>query len=283
MDNKKDLYILNFSKNFSISNNEEITMDLSLENSNLGTSSIVGVVLDGQSQPVEGATIKLFDSKGVPYLHTITNALGQYSFDSLLSNSYSISCVKDDIVLTVPEDIYLSNNEIKTHNFIVNVEPTLNLCAIAGLVLESGLSNAVIGGATVFLIDALTKDTVATTISASDGEYVFYDVAEGDYLVVATKLGYAKSNEIEVKATNNSIVNLNIKLAVNPIENVGTISGVITNNGKIVPNAFVGLYKIVDDKEVLVATTKTNASGLYMFGSVEAGNYKVKSKLNQNV
>lgn len=47
MNNKKDLYNLNFSKNFSISNNEEITMDLSLENSNLGTSSIVGVVLDG--------------------------------------------------------------------------------------------------------------------------------------------------------------------------------------------------------------------------------------------
>lgn len=70
---------------------------------------------------------------------------------------------------------------------------------------------------------------------------------------------------------------------MNPKENLGTISGIISHNSVIIPNAFVGLYKIDTEKntEQLVATTKTNESGIYMFGSVESGNYKVKAKLNK--
>ena len=46
-----------------------------------------------------------------------------------------------------------------------------------------------------------------------------------------------------------------------------------------VANAFVGLYKIDENnRKVLVATTKTNQAGAYMFGKVESGKYKVKAK-----
>ena len=219
----------------------------------------------------------------MPYLHTVTNAQGQYSFDALKANSYSITCVKEGYVITVPSDIVLLNNEIKTHNFVISAEPTLTLSTIAGIIMQNGVDNSVIGGATVYLLNATTKDIVASTTSADDGEYVFYDVQAGNYLVVVTKLGYTKSNEIEVTAGKDAIINLNIKLSVNPVENVGTISGIVSHNGIIIPNAFVGLYQIVDGREVLVATTKTNASGLYMFGKVEKGEYKVKAKVNSIV
>ncbi len=60
------------------------------------------------------------------------------------------------------------------------------------------------------------------------------------------------------------------------------ISGKITNKGVIIQHAFVGLYKIDDiGKENLVATTKTNSEGIYMFGKVESGKYKVKAKVNK--
>ena len=283
MDIKQDLFNLKYSDNFVLKNNEELNIDLSLDSASVGTSSIVGTVLDELSQPVDGATVKLFDDKGMPYLHTVTNAQGQYSFEALKANSYSITCVKEGYVITVPSDIVLLNNEIKTHNFVISAESTLTLSTIAGIILQNGFDNAVIGGATVYLLDAVTKDTVASTVSADDGEYVFYDVQAGNYLVVATKLGYTKSNEIEVTAGKDAIINLNIKLSVNPVENVGTISGIVSHNGIIIPNAFVGLYQIVDGREVLVATTKTNASGLYMFGKVEKGEYKVKAKVNSIV
>ena len=283
MDIKQDLFNLKYSDNFVLKNNEELNIDLSLDSASVGTSTIVGTVLDELSQPVDGATVKLFDDKGMPYLHTITNSQGQYSFEALKANSYSITCVKEGYVITVPSDIVLLNNEIKTHNFIITAEPTLTLSAIAGIIMQNGVDNSVIGGATVYLLNATTKDIVASTTSADDGEYVFYDVQAGNYLVVATKLGYTKSNEIEVTAGKDAIINLNIKLSVNPVENVGTVSGIVSHNGIIIPNAFVGLYQIVDGREVLVATTKTNASGLYMFGKVEKGEYKVKAKVNSIV
>lgn len=71
-------------------------------------------------------------------------------------------------------------------------------------------------------------------------------------------------------------------MSLNPIENVGTVSGKITNKGVSIANAFVGLYRVDEfGKETLIATTKTNSEGIYMFGKVSGGQYKVKAKLNK--
>lgn len=48
---------------------------------------------------------------------------------------------------------------------------------------------------------------------------------------------------------------------------------------------FVGLYQVTNvggvKVETLVATTKTNTQGMYLFGGVTAGQYLVKAKLEQ--
>lgn len=156
------------------------------------------------------------------------------------------------------------------------------LCSIAGHVLKNDDNLIAISGATVSLLNSVTRETVASTVSAKDGEYVFYDVKEGTYIVVANKIGYKSSADSYVSAINNSIINLDIKLSINALENLGTISGKITNKGINIANAFVGLYKIDENnKEILIATTKTNSEGIYMFGKVEGGQYKIKSKLNK--
>ena len=47
----------------------------------------------------------------------------------------------------------------------------------------------------------------------------------------------------------------------------------------------MGLYQVITvsgiSKEVLVATTKTNSAGKYLFGNVPGGEYLVKAKLEQ--
>ena len=61
-----------------------------------------------------------------------------------------------------------------------------------------------------------------------------------------------------------------------------TVSGIIRDNlGNVVSDALVALYKIENNKEILVATTYTNSIGKYMFGNVIDGNYLVKSKLGR--
>ena len=66
----------------------------------------------------------------------------------------------------------------------------------------------------------------------------------------------------------------------------GTVSGIIRNNaGQAVAGCFVGLYQVVTvdgvSQERLVAVTKTNTAGKYLFGGVTGGNYLVKAKLEQ--
>ena len=66
----------------------------------------------------------------------------------------------------------------------------------------------------------------------------------------------------------------------------GTVSGMIRNGtGQAVAGCFVGLYQVVTDlsgkKELLVATTKTNEAGKYLFGGVVEGEYVVKAKLDR--
>lgn len=231
--------------------------------------------------PVIEATVKLFDEKGIPFMHTLTNENGEYTFSGLQSGNYQISCVKDDIVLTVAESFFLQNNEIRTHDFQIKKDTSLSLCSISGYVLKENDENEKIGGAIVSLLDKTTRETVASTQSASDGEYLFYDVEAKDYILIATKQGYNKSVDNFITAKDNTIINTNLYLSVNPAENTGTISGVITHNSNIVSGAFVGLYKITNGVEQLIATTKTNAKGIYMFGKVESGEYKIKAKQNE--
>ena len=156
------------------------------------------------------------------------------------------------------------------------------MCCVAGFVFKKGTEKEFIGDANVRLLDSVTRETIASTLSAKDGEYLFYDVPEGSYILVASKHGYCTSVDTQITAKDNTIVNTDLYLEINPVENTDTINGVVTHNGTIVANAFVGLYKIDEEtnKESLIATTRTNAQGIYMFGRVETGKYKIKSKLN---
>lgn len=278
---KQDLYDLNYSEHFEIIGSQEADINLDLETTQIGTCAITGTVFDENNQVVPDCTIKLFDNDGKPFMHTVTNALGNYSFNNLNSGNYSITCVKNNIILTVAENVYLQEGDLNTHNFNVVLNSSINLCTIAGIISKSNDTNSIIEGATVRLLDSITRKTIATTLSANDGEYVFYDIVAGNYIIVATKQGYETSSDIVINAKNNSILNINIKLNINQSDNLGTISGIISHKNKFIANAFVGLYKIDEnDKEILIATTKTNSIGAYMFGKVESGKYKVKAKLN---
>ena len=96
---------------------------------------------------------------------------------------------------------------------------------------------------------------------------------------IAQLKGYDASLEISITAKDNTILNVNLKLNIHPVESLGTVSGVISIKEFFVANAFVGLYKIDENnREILVATTKTNQAGAYMFCKVESGKYKVKAK-----
>ncbi len=277
----KDMYDLKYSTQFVNEGIQESQIDLVLETSTVGGSSVTGTVTDPTGNPIDNATIKLFDKDGVPYLHTLTNELGQYTFADLNSDNYSITAVKDGYVITLPYGFFLQEEDTFTHQFVIEAEKSLELSSIAGHIYT--MDDAVkkmLHHANVALLDAVTRDAVATTFSADDGEYLFYGIEAGTYILKVTMQGYNASTDIAINAIDNTIVNMDIQLTVDPTDNVGTISGFVKNNSNGLTGCFVGLYEVNrnTNTEKLIATTKTNAQGMYMFGNVPTGEYKVKAK-----
>ncbi len=277
----KDLYDLKYSTQFVNEGIQETQIDLVLDTSTVGGSSVTGTVTDDNGNPVPDATVKLFDKEGVPYLHTLTNELGQYTFTELNSDNYSVTVVKEGHVITLPYGFFLQEEDTFTHDFAIKAELSLELSSIAGHIYTTeDAVKKMLDHANVALLDATTREAVATTFSADDGEYLFYGIEAGNYIIKVTKQGYNASTDISITAVDNTIVNMDIQLIVDPEDNVGTISGFVKNTTNGLSGCFVGLYEVNrnTNTEKLIATTKTNAQGMYMFGNVATGEYKVKAK-----
>lgn len=188
---RQDLLSLNYSPSFDISGMQEAEVNLSLPPA-VVQGSITGAVTDGV-QPLAAATVKLFDSTGTPYMHTLTDASGAFSFSNVPAGTYSLT---------------------------------------------------------------------------------------------STAAGYSASAPTAVTILGGSIANASLSMAVDGLTNTGTVSGIIRDSaGTAVANCFVGLYAVTDvggvQTKTLIATTRTNSEGKYLFGGVTAGSYIIKAKLEQ--
>ncbi len=282
----KDLLGLQYSENFLIEGIQEENVNLKLPQAKEVSAVVFGKVMDGEN-PVANATIKMFDASGQPYRHTMTDLGGEYTFSDVPAGTYSLGAVAEHYRLSDLQPVTLSGSDTTQINFSMVKDVSLALGTIAGVLLanlQSG-GTAPLAGAKVTLQD-IREEAVAVTYTADDGEFVFYDVADGIYLIMASADGYLTPSAMTVTITNGSIANVKFAMDIDTRTYKGTVSGVVKNSiGYVMPNCFVGLYQIVDDgmggtREMLVATTKTNGAGQYLFGNVSGGKYLVKAKMN---
>lgn len=285
-DIKQDPLSLQYSDNFAIQGLQEANIDLELPPASASAATVYGVVTDGTA-PIADATVKLFDNNGLPYKHTLTDAAGAYSITGIPAGTYSLSAVKEGYLLSDAAGVTLSDSATVQMNLACTADATLSLGAIAGTLTAKDLNgvSAPLAGAKITLQTG--PDTVvATTYTAADGEFAFYDVADGVYTLMASAEGYRAVSTMTVTVAGGSIENLTMAMTTDARTYSGTVSGMIRNDaGQAVAGCFVGLYQVVTDlsgkKELLVATTKTNEAGRYLFGGVVEGEYVVKAKLDR--
>lgn len=288
MANVKKSYLgLQYSDGFNLQGMQEADIDLHLSPSKESYSTVYGKVTDGE-HPIPDATVKLFDSKGLPFKHTMTDANGEYFMDGIPSGTYSIGTVTIGYRLSDTKGLTLSDNDSTEMNFVCTPDSSLNLGAIAGTLTvgDHEGKKEPLGNAKVTLSD-INGNTVATTYTIDDGEFAFYDVADGKYTVITAAEGYLPSSPMTVTITDGSIANISMSMNVDNRTHNGTVSGIIRDNdGRAVGGCFVGLYQVTKNndgttKETLVSTTKTNVEGKYMFGNVIGGQYMVKAKMDK--
>ena len=277
----QDLLQLQYSQNFPISGMQEADINLVLPPVPPTSATVFGTVTDGTT-PIADATVKLFDSQGVPYQHTITDAAGTYTLSDIPVGTYTVASVKDGYLLSTGTGVVLSSGDSTQINLVCTPDVSLSLGAIAGtLQTLVNLVQTPVSGAKITLLNG-SGEVVATTYSVDDGEFAFYDLADGVYTLVASAAGYFTTAPTTVTILNGSIGNVNLNMTVDSRTYNGTVSGIIRDQyGNVVAGCFVGLFQIVDGREMLIATTKTNTEGKYLFGGVTNGQYLVKAKLNQ--
>lgn len=283
-DTLQDLYGLTYSSSFQIQGLQEEDVSLVLPPAPSVLATVYGTVTDG-TDPIPDATVKLFDSSGLPYQHTMTDAAGAYSLDNIPAGTYSVAAVAEGYLMSTAVGVTLSNGDTTQISLTCTADATLALGAVAGVLTILGTAATPLGGAKVSLLNAL-GETMATTYTAADGEFLFYDVADGVYTVLASADGYLTTAPMTATITGGSTANLVMTIQVDSRTYNGTVSGTIRDQyGNAVAGCFVGLYQVISDgtttQEFLLASTKTNAVGNYLFGGVAGGEYLVKAKVSQ--
>lgn len=85
-----DLLKLNYSQSFDIQGMQEADINLSLSPAVPAAATVYGTVTDG-TNPLPNATVKLFDSQGVPYRHVLTDTEGAYAFTNVPAGTYTVA------------------------------------------------------------------------------------------------------------------------------------------------------------------------------------------------
>lgn len=131
-DIKQDLLSLNYSTSFELSGMEEADINLSLTPAAPPTATVYGTVKDG-TLPLPNATVKLFDSLGVPFQHTLTDASGAYTFSAVPAGTYSVGAVLPGYPMSSAVGVTLTEGGSAEVPLVCTADATLSLGTIAGV------------------------------------------------------------------------------------------------------------------------------------------------------
>jgi len=257
----------------------------------------------------DGITVNLLDEAGATVATTTTKADGTHSFAKLPAGKYTVKVEPSDLLkkLEQTEDpdgtkdhtsglvqVNYDNPSVQNVNFgyatNYTIKGTIYRDADRSESLEDG--EKLYQGVTVDLLDN-AGNVVATTTTDASGAYAFTNLEEGTYKVRVRKEGpIADLDQTEDPDGTKDNTSGDITLELNdPIkENVnfgyisdnsisGTVyrddnrSGALNSGESGYPEQTV---QLLDKDGTVIATTKTDANGMYSFDKLPDGTYSVK-------
>lgn len=208
----------------------------------------------------------------------MTNEKGNYSFFAVDPGTY-FAAVAEGCILVPHVEVKVNAGDIGIANFIIKPAPSLKLGSISGTAKDS---NGPLFSVLVTLIDNTTSQIVAVTTTIDDGEYTFYDLINNEYSVLFVNRYYPYRVNNVIISDMKKLLTVDALVKANIDVRKATISGMFTCDSAGVVEGFVELYIVKEESRVtieeLVAVTKSNAAGQYLFANVDVATYVVKAK-----
>ncbi|MGB0931026.1 MAG: SdrD B-like domain-containing protein, partial [Chitinophagales bacterium] len=252
-------------------------------------------VQDLNEPGIEGVPVTLMDADGNIIATTTTNSDGNYSFNGLTPGAYTVavpSVGTNGETLTTPMEmstVLFSGDYVDTLDF--GYEPVEGISSLSGVTwLDADgdgvrdFNEGVLGGITVILYDG-DGNVVATTVTNSDGSYVFAGLDAGNYSVEAETTG-PNGETITTQLVLNTELGYNehidgLDFGYEPSDGLGAIGDLVwydTDGDGVKDPSEVGVAGVIITLTLpdgTTITTTTDATGFYLFDDLEPGNYVV--------
>ncbi|MBN9654118.1 carboxypeptidase regulatory-like domain-containing protein [Halobacillus sp. GSS1] len=224
--------------------------------------TIEGVVEDENNQPISGAFVQLLVN-GVAVASTVTNGSGQYSFQNVAPESYSVRASAGNFQTQV-----LGAQVIAFVTTVVNFTLPADPGILEGTVTD-GMDS--IPGTIITVRTSVGDVVVATGVTDENGFYTVSALAPGFYTVTATAVNFQSSAQ-GVFIQSNATTTEDFTLLPNPVSIIGTV--INQQTGDPITGAQIEV-RVLDVNGVLVQTTFTDTNGEFLVDQLSPGTYTV--------
>lgn len=226
--------------------------------------SISGKVALANGTGIAGVTMTL---GGASAGTTVTDAAGNYSFAGLFNGSYTVTPSLTGYTFTpVSRNVTINNGNVQAQNFTGAGAPAGTFSISGTVTTSNGLP--IYSGVTMTLGGAAN----ATTTTDLNGNYTFIGLANGNYTVTPSKIGYTftpPNRAVTINGAN--VLNQNFIAFLTP---TFSISGTVTDS---LAGGIQGVTMSLGG--AAAATTTTDVNGNYTFTGLADGNYTVTPSL----
>lgn len=224
--------------------------------------SVQGTVIDSDTMlAISGASIQAINSQNVVVATTTTNGSGQYSFNSLLPGSYSITFTANGYA-TQTVGAVVSSSAVTT----VNASLTRLAGALTGTVQDPNAAS--IPGASVTVFQ--NNIQIGSVITDATGTYMVPGLPSGSYTIVVSAPNFTTETVAAmIENGQTTIVNVTLK------EDPGTLTGFVrdVNNNPIAGGSVT--VQLSTGSGIIVATSVTAPDGSYTVPNLAPGNYTI--------
>lgn len=237
---------------------EVVTLNFILQPS---PGSITGTVTEeGTSLPLEGISIRVYDSRDLTVTTTLTDANGQYEIPSLPPDSYTLLFSSSAFAART-----LGANVRPGENTVVQVQLVRLTGSLEGRVRTTG--GPPIAGANVSVIDNGT--VVARDITDAQGEFMMSGLFPKSYTVNAAAAGYAtRTLGVFIRPLETSVLDFILEATT------GIIRGTVTDSaGAPLAGAVIGLSSNLLGISMLRERTVTDSRGTFFLPDIAPGDY----------